>query len=129
MYQTDLTIPPNTSETSPEEIGLTLNAGTLKRILAAFPVGCLKRARATIYLLGVQIEPWNPEGYLAWDGYVFEIPCDHKIPVGGTRVTMKGWNLDTTYPHTIYFTFDVIQEPIETTESLLKRVLRALVGE
>ncbi len=128
MYQTNLTIPASTARTSPEETTIRLNSGTLKRILVRFPPGCANLARTTIHHLGVQIEPWNLDGYIGWDRYVFDIETKVKIPEGGTDILIKGWNLDDSYPHTISYDFLVIQEPPETTESLLKRLLTALVG-
>lgn len=129
MYQTDLTIPANTPRTAPTEGSLTLNAGRLVRILVAFPPGCVNLARVAIHLMGAQIEPWNPVGYLGWDDYVYDIECNHEIPEGGTKVVVKGWNLDDTYQHTVHFGFEVVQEPEVTTESLLQRLLKAFVGE
>lgn len=129
MYQVDLTVPANTPETSPAQDTLRLNAGTLNRILVRFPPGCANLARTTIHHLGVQIEPWNPDGYIGWDRYVFDIETEVEIPEGGTDIVVKGWNLDDVYPHTISYDFFVVQKPAETTVGLLKRVLDAFVGE
>lgn len=128
MYQTDLTIPASTLETSPVQDTVRLNAGTLTRILVRFPPGCANLARTTIHHLGVQIEPWNPDGYIGWDGYVFDIKTEVEIPEGGTDIVVKGWNLDDTYPHTISYDFFVGQKPAETAVSLLQRLLDAFTG-
>ncbi len=129
MYEADLTIPAKTTRYSPETVTATLNAGRLVRILIGFPPGCAALARVAIYHLEKQIEPWNPLGYFAWDNYVFDIRCDHEISLGAPEITVKGWNLDDSYEHTVHLWFEVVQVPLETTETLLQRLLKAFAGE
>ena len=129
MYTYSLTVPAGTPESTPEEARVKLSAGILSRVMVFFPPGCCDFAHARIFYQGYQIEPWNRDGSFHWNDYVFDIECEHEIIAPDTEVTIKGWNDDDIYEHTIDFAFEVIVPPEETTESLLRRLLRALVGE
>jgi len=129
MYTYSLTVPAGTPNTAPEEARVKLSAGILSRVLVFFPPGCCAYAHAVIFYQGYQIEPWNRDGSFAWNDYVYEIECEHEIIAPDTEVTIKGWNDDDIYEHTINFAFDVVQPEEVTTESLLQRLLKTLVGE
>lgn len=118
MYSTSVTIPAGTPKAFPQRTSLKLVTGTLNRVLVGFPSGCCGLARCAIFHLGAQIEPWNPDGYLGWDNYVYDIPCDHYLPEGGNVVVIKTWNLDDSYPHTLHFGFGMLPEK-KTRESEL----------
>lgn len=129
MYHIELEIPASTARTSPAEASLRVGAGSLRRVLIGFKPGALGRASVVLWNRGVQLEPANPLGSFGWDGYIFDFETEHIITPGANLITAKGWNSDTTNPHTVDIWLEVVQIPAETTESLLRRLLRALVGE
>jgi len=129
MYTYSLTIPANTPETSPVEERVKLSAGILSRVLIFFPPGCHALAHARIFYQAHQIEPWSRDGSFHWDNYVLDFESEHEISAPDTEVTIKAWNEDDVYEHTLEFAFDVVQPPEVTTEGLLQRLLKALVGE
>jgi hypothetical protein len=129
MYTYSLTIPAGTSKADAEEERVQLSAGILSRVLVFFPPGCCNRVHAIIFYQGYQIEPWNRDGSFHWNDYAYDIECEHEIIAPDTEVTIKAWNDDDIYEHTLDFAFDVVQPEEVTTEGLLQRLLKALTGE
>lgn len=128
MYAYSLTIPHTTPSTAPVEKRVKISAGILSRIMITFPPGCLNLAHVVVLYQAHQIEPWNRDGNLHSDDYTFDLACQHEIIEPDTEVTVRGWNLDDTYPHTVDFVFDVTRPPGVTAESLLQQLNEALVG-
>ena len=125
-YQVD--VPAATPEGDPVVQRVKLSAGILSRLLVFFPPGCADLAHAVVFYQDHQIEPWNRDGSFHWDDYVFDIECYHEIIAPDTDVTIRAWNLDTSYLHGLTFGFQITQPPEVTTEGLLQRMLQAFVG-
>jgi hypothetical protein len=128
VYAYSLTIPVGYTASNLLEQRCKLSAGILSRILITFPPGCLNLVHVVVLYQAHQIEPWNRDGDLHSDDYTFDLACQHEIIEPDTEVTLRGWNDDTDYDHTVDFVFDVSTPPDITAESLLQQLNDALIG-
>jgi hypothetical protein len=111
-YDFTLTIPANTTESSPTEDVVRVTHGVLHRIEVAFPAGCAGLAHLVILYREFQLYPTNPEGNFASDNYT--IPIDDYFELFDHPYTLKlrGWNLDDTYSHTITVRLGIYPEDV-----------------
>lgn len=124
-----LEVPASTPASTPATKVLELRDGIIHTWYVGFPHGCFDRVRAKVYQFEHQILPQTEGEYLAWSGYIFVIPDEYLLEDEPYEIELRAWNLDTTNAHTVYLGVDLQEIPEETPESLLKRLLRALVGE
>lgn len=129
FYSKPITIPAQTLESDPIEKYLPLGLGTITRWFIGFPPGCAGLVHVTIYRFEHQILPEGEGQDLYWDGYMFVIEERYALVDEPYEVKIVCWNNDDSYEHTIYIGVEIMPIPEETTESLLQRLLRALVGE
>lgn len=129
LYRTAITIPASTTKASPTQVYLSLGKGTITRWWIGFPPGCLGRVNIAIYRHEHRILPESAGESLYWDGFIFSIDEEFEMVEAPYEVRIDGWNSDTTYSHTVFVGVEVEEIPIETTESLLRRLLHAFVGE
>jgi hypothetical protein len=128
MLRYKISVPANTSAADPLVSKLPASAGILRRIKIYFPPGPAELARATIWYQDFQIEPWNRDGYFAWDNYVEDFTCEHEIIAPNTDLIAKCWNLDDTYDHDISFGFVIEPPGRPSVESLITDLVNLLVG-
>jgi len=108
----------NTSKVNAVETRLKLTAGTIKQVWMVHPEGCHGLAYAAIYLGGHQLYPHNPdEAYHGNDvPMIFEDNFELESPA---ILTLKTWNLDETYDHTLYLRITVLRPKIDIAQQAL----------
>jgi len=108
----------NTLEKNAVKTDLKLTEGTIKRVQLLHPEGCHGLAYASIWLGGHQLYPSNPES--AYHGNAvpmeFEDNYDLKAPA---ILTLKTWNLDDTYDHSVYVRITVLRPVIDVATQAL----------
>jgi len=121
----------NTSKANAVETRLKLTAGTIKQVWMVHPEGCHGLAYAAIFLGGHQLYPHNPdEAYHGNDvPMIFEDNFELESPA---VLTLKTWNLDETYDHTLYLRITVLRPKIDVAQQalidLFKQMLQLLTG-
>jgi len=120
IYDYPLTIAANTTKDAPTELEMDVGVGVVNQVDVQFPPGCAGLARCSIWDGGHQLWPSNPDGYFAADAYVISFAEDYPILEAPFVLTLKAWNLDDSYPHTITIRLGVtpptIQVPYPMTE-------------
>lgn len=105
------TIPANTAEISKVTEKLKITTGTLTKLIIYFPAGCQGLARCRVKLGLKPVAPKTITNYLAGD--------DMPIVLDNLDVSIKGnlpelnwelWNVDETYPHTLWLLAEWISE-------------------
>jgi len=124
----ELTIPAQTPETSPATKPIQLTEGVITYWWVGFPPGCAGLAHVAIYEFEHQILPRGEDQDIYWDGYIYSVPDHYEMVDEPYQIEVRGWNEDDSYPHTITVGVALEEIPEVTTESLLERLLRALVG-
>jgi len=117
-YSYAVTTPANTAKANCVETELKLTAGTIKSVQLIHPEGCHGLAYAAIFLGGHQLYPHNPdEAYHGNDvPSTFEDNFDLTAPA---ILTLKTWNLDATYQHTVYVRITVLRDKIDVATQAL----------
>lgn len=111
LYSFDVAIPANTAKTAAVEQECKVSPGTVVRLMVVFPPGCAKLAHVKILAGGHQVWPGNPDGDLAGDSEIIDVPEDYLIERGRFYFTVRAWNDDDTYQHTVVVRF-AIERPI-----------------
>lgn len=98
-----LTIPKNTPIASPVIYQLPLPKGMVHKIWVEFPRGCSGLAGFQIWRTVSPVFPL-PEGvWLRSDNSILNFAFSHIIADEPYSLVLKGYNLDDTYDHTIWF--------------------------
>jgi len=130
LYSKQITIPANTSSTSPLRRYFKVNKGIIYRVWITFPAGCAGLVKLRIYHEGHPFLPVNADNYLRGDSYTFEFPMFYEITEEPQLITIEAWNEDTTYSHTIDVLFLILPKnyvlPVGATEGILES-LKTLV--
>ena len=102
-YVVDLALPANTTSGAPVDLDVTLVDGWVGQIALLFPPGPATLAHVTVWSNGVQIYPTGGSQDFHPDNLLVVIPCDFDVPLvaGAYEITLRGWNEDDTWPHTI----------------------------
>jgi len=133
LFEYALTIPANTPATAPAERDAPLAPGTVARVDVQFPRGCVGLVHVSVWREEHQVWPVNLDGDMSGEGLVVSWPEDYDLDDDPLAFTLRGWNEDDSYPHTITFRFALLplgakQEARESV-GLLRRVGQALFGE
>jgi hypothetical protein len=107
LYRASITIPPNTSELSPERKTLKLTRGTVVKMFVVFPPGCCGLAHVRILDKESQQWPTSPDEDFNGEDYIFEWPEDYEVNEDPFEFTVEGWNSDNLYAHTPVVMVDV----------------------
>ncbi len=122
IYQVELTLPINGTITSQTELSLKVNSGEISDLYVLFPGGHAGLTRVRILQRGSQIMPFNNLAYLLGDSVLYRFRPFTDILGGGIPLVFSGYNLDDTYPHTVYFTFDIQEVTRKAIKSLRERL-------
>ncbi|KKL52780.1 hypothetical protein LCGC14_2282060 [marine sediment metagenome] len=108
FHEYALTIPANTAESAPATMDAPLAPGTVVRVEIQFPRGCVGLVHVQIWRSEHQVWPVNVEGDISGEGVPVAWPEDYDLDDEPYTVTLRGWNDDDTYPHTITFRFALL---------------------
>lgn len=129
-YAFELTAPANTTKETPVTKELKLTEGVIKQVIVFHPWGCAGLAHAIIREGLHQLYPSNPDGSYHSDGIPAEFPDNYYLHEPAL-LTLKAWNLDDTYPHTVYVRITIIREELSDWQQALKDLvvmMKALLG-
>ncbi len=97
-----LTIPAGTAIIDAIESAIACTPGKVIEVEITFPAGC-------VGLVGVKVKDWehviwpsNPESWFIADGYTITWNEDYNLLGSPHILKVVGYNLDDTFPHTIY---------------------------
>jgi len=124
-----LEISQGTPETTPATKLIQLTKGVIAHWWVGFPPGCCDLVHVTVYEFEHQILPRGEDEDIYWNNYVYAIPDSYELVEEPYQIEVRAWNEDDIYPHTIVVGVELEEIPEVTTESLLQRLLKTLVGE
>jgi len=107
-YDFDIEIPAITPKTDPLIVRKKVCYGILRKVGIYFRGGCADLAHVKIYHWESQIFPTNVDGDYAYDNYVVEFEEYYPILEVPYELTLRLWNDDDTFPHTISFMFLIL---------------------
>ena len=123
----DITIPPNTPQTTPVRANIKVPAGIIRKVWVLIPYGHKALAHLVIRHGETQIIPWA--GDIHGDGEqlvfdeVYELPTEDYL-------TLEGWNDDSKYEHKFIVRLLILPKlyayPEIASLSVIKRLLEGL---
>lgn len=123
-YELRLSVPKNTPKTAPVEDTLTVHPGVVKEVNILFPSRCAQLAHVQIIRSLQNLWPPYDDMSFTGDGEVVDWEEEYLLDDPPFDFTIRAWNLDDTYPHTVTIRMNVI--PLETVTG--GGVLKSLVG-
>lgn len=111
-YACSLTIPANTLQSAPVEESLDLPFGRIKQVFVLHPAGSVGLAHVQVFYQTRQIIPATPGESFVGNKTVRDFPDNIPIHEPPFAITIRGWNLDETYEHTIYVELTVLPEVV-----------------
>jgi len=128
LYEIDAPAPANTTALLPVEVPARLNKGVITQVSVQIPQGCMGLARAQVWRGGHQLWPTTPGAYFKGDGAIIEWPEDYELADEPLSLTIRVWNIDDTYNHTLTFRFSTITLQAAEESRGVPTILRRLAG-
>jgi len=101
LHSKHITVPANTSASSPQITRFKVNKGVMYRSYLNFPPGCAGLVQFRMSLEGSPILPVEKDAYIIGDGIVFEYPLYVEIAEEPMEIVIETVNLDDTYDHSL----------------------------
>lgn len=109
----------NVTEANAIKTELKLIDGIITKVWMVHPEGCHGLAYAAIFHGGHQLYPTNPEGAYHGNAVPMEWEDNYKLETPAI-LTLKTWNLDDIYDHTLYLRITVLRGVVDVaTQALL----------
>lgn len=132
LFEYALTIPANTAQADAVELEAPLAPGIVSRVDIQFPRGCVGLVHVQVLKSEHQVWPVNLDGDISAEGLVVSWPEDYELDDDPLAFTLRGWNEDDTFPHTITFRFALLdlahREASREGMGILRALRRALLG-
>lgn len=100
-------IPKNTTKANPKLVNLDLPKGRIVRIWCEFPKGCNGLAGFQVWRGPRPVFPLPEDIWLYSNGSVLNFALTHFVDTNPFNLTLKFYNLDDTYTHTIWVSFEM----------------------
>jgi len=111
-----------TSEANAKKTPLKLTAGIITKVQLLHPEGCHGLAYASIWEGGHQLYPSNPETAYHGNDVPMEFEDNYELEAPAL-LTLKTWNLDDTYDHTVYVRITVLRPKKDVAQEAMLELL------
>jgi hypothetical protein len=118
IYETRVTVPPNTLEVDAIEETIAIHPGIVNKLFVLWPRRTAGLGHCQIYWKAHQLWPTTPGSDFAGNGIPMEFPEELSINETPYELTVKAWNEDDTYPHTVTVQVGIIMQGQSVTELL-----------
>ena len=129
LHSKHITLTKNKTEAEATSTRFTVNQGVIFRVWLTFPPGCAGLVKLRIFHEGHPFLPVDNNAFISGDGFVFEYPVMFEITTPPENITIKAWNEDEVYNHTIDVQFLIIPkawvQPVGASEGIIA-ALRSL---
>ena len=125
-YSISLTIPSSTTSSSPSSTTVKVSAYVLNVYEIEFPAGCAGLVGVSVWQGGHQLYPSTEGQWFISDNFTIKRDTYYKIVRGGNTLTIKGYNSDDTYSHTIQFRCSIEKDWVVSLHNDLNRMNRLL---
>ena len=108
LHSKHITLTHGATELTATNTKFIVNQGVIYRVWVVFPPGCAGLVKVRIYHEGHPFLPVDEGAFLRGDAYIYEFPVMHEITDAPELITIKAWNEDDIYDHTIDVLFLII---------------------
>jgi len=101
IYTASITTDANTSEENAKSTNIKITNGVITGIKILFPTGCVGLVNVQFFMGGHQFVPSTQGQSIKGDGVLIESPEFLEITDAPRIITIKTWNDDTVFDHTV----------------------------
>ena len=101
IYTASIKTNANTAESVAKKTRLKITNGVITQVMILFPAGCAGLVNVQLFMGGHQFVPSTEGQVIKADNQLIVSPEFLAITDEPRIITIKTWNLDETYPHTI----------------------------
>ena len=123
QYVKDVFIEHNTTYANRITRDFKVSRGVIVLAAVRFPFGCCRLVGVKINHGLHQVVPANPDGSLFGHNETIDPPEWYEIKSGGAVMTIKAWNLDEAFDHTITVRLVVLPKWLAYPYSILANLL------
>ena len=105
---------------------LTISRGVVHLVWITFPPGCAHLAKVQLYDGGHQFLPSTEGMWVHGDGITRKIPLFYEMSEEPLRITIRAWNEDDIYEHTITVEVSVLPKMLLLPQLFLLAVMERL---
>jgi len=100
-FQRDLLVASGKLSSDPATTTMKLCEGVITHSSVLFPPGCAGLVYVQVWLGGHQLIPWSRGEWIRGDDHLVELEMYYPVGPVPRLITIKGYNDDDTYPHTV----------------------------
>ncbi len=123
LHAKHITLTKGRTEATSTDTEFYVNKGVIARIWVHFPPGCAGLVKLRIYYQGHPFLPVENDAHIRGDAYTYEFPVMFEILQQPMRITIRAWNEDAVYEHTIDVSFLIIPkmwiQPVGAYEGII----------
>ena len=125
FYSASLTIPANTTILSPTRVLLPVSSGIVRRVWVRWRWGSANLCG--VRMLYQEFQHWPLSGSEWFPSSPIPLDFADALPVAQEplELAIEGYNLDDTYPHTVWVAFEILRE---RGDPILLAILNELRG-
>lgn len=101
MYTASITTNANTVEANAKKTKIKITNGVITQVMILFPSGCAGLVNIQFFMGGHQFVPSTPGQVIKADGVLITSPEFLEINDAPRIITIKTWNNDEIYAHTL----------------------------
>jgi hypothetical protein len=116
----EVTVPKETAQADPLVTEMSLSPGQITQVEIGFPWGCGGLVHVQIWQAEHQVWPSNVEASFAWNDYNVVFPEAHDCAGPDEAWSIRCWNLDERYEHTIQVRIGILSAEKTTLGSIAK---------
>ncbi len=118
----DITIPADTSESSPKEQILKLRRGIITKADIKFPSGCHGLVKVRIFRSDFQLIPLSHSEWVTGDGETVPTETYYKLDEAPRQLKFIGCSPTTTYDHVITVRIQILPSEVVESTAVLEAI-------
>ena len=105
-YTKSLTVPKDTSPTSPVPVNIPIQSMIVDRVEITFPSGCVGLVGVRFKYPSHVLFPYNSDDWFKGNGQTVIFTPNLELKERPLFITVEAYNIDDTYKHTVYIVID-----------------------
>ena len=129
LHAKHITLTHGKTEATATDTKFQVNQGVIYKVWIHFPPGCAGLVKVRIYHQGHPFLPVEEDKFIKGDSFTYEFPIMFEIKEPPEFITIRAWNEDDTYDHSIDVSFSIVNkawiQPVGAYEGIIA-ALRSL---
>jgi len=126
IYTASILTPANTLEANAKQTEIKITNGVITQVMILFPTGTAGLVNVQFFMGGHQFVPSTEGQVIKADGVLITSPEFIEVNDAPRIITVKTWNLDDTYDHTIEVLITQLEKQAIPTLALAEGIVKSL---